>query len=245
MVHQLTAYKTSIVDAPNILPPIMNDNSSGASINNDENVDNKHPQAGSTEIDLVNEVGKFPVLTVKRDVPICKTIRRLLNLSSSNGEYAQQSLSDCSSITFSDGSLEPTRESWIDRAGVSTSAICTSDDPTVACGNISKVYHYPVESDETIKSTSEDASPIIFSEQNRHNIPKKDAMNMKSSLSLNFRRLDTPCPHRSVSIFIPTINKTNSGAGVNVTKGSTSSKSSLTASDGSSQYGQIEGGVEI
>ena len=159
MVQELTAYKTSIVDGPNILPPLVIDGSSVASCanasQNDHNLlpgsmierGRKHQEKEESNMEDKSLIVEPWIHINTRDAPLSKTIRKLLRVASDSYEDDSECLSDCSSLTFSDETTVAcsnecksnlNNDGFITAKGIDEISHCNSEDSTVACGNQSK-----------------------------------------------------------------------------------------------------------
>lgn len=259
MIQELAVYKTDLEDAPNILPPMPHDSTSVSGINSSCNDQDNHDNVIiGVKINSQNEGSangteeppEFePWTTIKNhdNIPLCRTIRRLLRIASSSYETGSLFSSECSSLTNFDEE-EPSitsndeQKSFYEKNSKADEYFdCNSDDSTVACDNTSNNKHDRNfdKLDVTMDSTSLDESP--------DQSPVNDLRTNIDGHVLDINDLDSPTSLKCFSIIIPTIIYSGTKMITNdETSRVSSSNSSLTVSDDDSgPFGQLYGRAEI
>ena len=273
MIQELTAYKPSTENATNILPPMMNNDTSSISFSSDNSrlEQQQQQQQDVTTIDIEHRLeleqqedseiqskvaSIEPWFVSRKEVPLCKTIRELLRVASGSQDDSSQYSSACSSLTFSDETTIACSNEWNKQNDKDTidghegSMQDMSDDSTVACGNKGKLKcNTCIGSEITMDTTDSDDSL----ERGNHGMNGKTRKtnqsllmdtHILSSLGRCSRKI-TRRQHRSVSIMIPTISNERWTTYQNETCSRDSSDSSLTVSDEDSQFGMLDGREEI
>ncbi len=256
MIQELAVYKTDLEDSPNILPPMRHDSTSVSGINSSCNDQGNHDNLTiEVNIDSQNEgpangteePPEFePWMKIRNhdNIPLCRTIRRLLRIASGSSETGSLFPSECSSLTNYDEE-EPSitsrdeQDSCYEMNSKTDEYFdCNSDDSTVACDNTCKYKHDGNfdELDVTMDSTSLDESP-------------NPVNNLRTNIDghvLDINDIDSPTSLKCFSIIIPTI--IYSGTKMTTNDESSrvsSSNSSITVSDDDNQFGQLYGRAEI
>jgi hypothetical protein len=200
-----------------------------------------------------------PWLLNRKDVPLCKTIRRLLRVASDSYDDDSEYSSGCSSLTFSDETTVACSNEWKSQLNknevnvfcdVEGKGKCCSEDSTVACDNKGKERdNTGVWSEITMNTTdSDDSLERGDYRKNRKGWKTKKRTESGNCILGNFetsRDRSSLRMHRSVSILIPTISRKRERSHQEEVQSRDSSNSSLTISDEDSQYGFLDGREEI